>query len=75
MHFVYLHSLVKTLAKFVRILEQSKTLNCISGIHWSALKFSQSFASVFTGLEGTEKMFYFLTGYYKKNQSFIKLLL
>ena len=37
-------------AKFVRILEQVKTFDCISGFHWSALEFSQTFASVFTRL-------------------------
>ena len=40
--------LLKTSAKFVRILEQVKTFDCVSGFHWSALEFSQTFASVFT---------------------------
>ena len=44
-----LYSLVKTLAKFVRILEQ-KSFDCVSGFHWSALEFSQAFALVFTRL-------------------------
>ena len=34
----------------MRILEQVKTLDFISGFHWSALEFSETFASVFTGL-------------------------
>ena len=45
-----LHSLLKTSAKVVRILEQVKTLDYISGFYWSALQFSQKFASVFTRL-------------------------
>ena len=45
-----LHSLVKTSVTFVRILKQVKTLDCISGFHWSALEFSQKFASVFNRL-------------------------
>ena len=32
-HFPCLHSLVKTSAKFVRFLEQVKTLDCVSGSH------------------------------------------
>ena len=45
---------------FVRIWEQVKTLDCISGFHWSVLEFSQTFASFFTRLsESKEKMFYF----------------
>ena len=44
------HSLLKTLAKFVRIFKQVKTLDCISGFHWFALEFSQMFTSVFTRL-------------------------
>ena len=43
-----LHSLLKTSAKFLRILEQVKTLDCVSGFHWSALEFSQTFAAIFT---------------------------
>ena len=31
---------MKTSAKFVRILEQVKTLGCVSGFHWFALEFS-----------------------------------
>ena len=45
-----LHSLLKTSAKFVRILEQVKALYCVSGFHWSALKFSQTSALSFTRL-------------------------
>ena len=36
--------------KEVRIPEQVKTLYFVSGFHWSALKFSQVFALVFTRL-------------------------
>ena len=43
-----LHSLVKTSTKFVKILKQVKTLDRVSGFHWSDLEFSQTFASVFT---------------------------
>ena len=57
----WLHSLVKTSAKFVRILERMKTLDCISGFHLSTLKFSQTFASVFTKLwNHREYMSYFI---------------
>ena len=45
-----LHSQVKTSAKFVRILEQVKTLDWVSSFYWSALELSQTFASVFTRL-------------------------
>ena len=45
-----LHSLVKTLAMFARILKQLKTSNCDSGFHWSTLEFSQKFTLVFTRL-------------------------
>ena len=34
----------------MRILEQVKTLDCVSDFHWSALEFSQSFASGFIRL-------------------------
>ena len=52
---------MKTSAKFVRILEKVKTLDCVSGFHWSALEFSQTFTDWFSpGYEGTENMFYFL---------------
>ena len=37
----------KNLAKFVRILEQAKTLDHVSGFHWSALEISQTFSSDF----------------------------
>ena len=43
-------SLLKTSAKFVRILEQVTTLDCVSGFHWCALEFSQTFTSVFNRL-------------------------
>ena len=56
-----LHSLVKTSAKFLKILEQLKTLDCVSGFHWSAVEFSQTFASVFTRLWRHGNMFYFLS--------------
>ena len=46
----FIYSQVKRLAKFVRILEQVKTFDCISGFHWSALEFSQTFTLVFTTL-------------------------
>ena len=56
-----LHSLVKTsVGKFVRILEQVETFGCVSGFHWSVLQFSELFASVSPGYEGTENTFYFL---------------
>ena len=51
----FIHSLLKISAKFVRILEQGKTIDCVSGFQWSDLEFSQS-----PGYEGTENMFYFL---------------
>ena len=44
-----LHSLLKTSAKLVRILEQVKTRQAVEGFHWSALEFSQPFASVRQG--------------------------
>ena len=34
----------------MKILEQMKTRSCVSGFHWSALEFPQTFASVFIGL-------------------------
>ena len=55
-----IHSLLKTSAKFVRVLEHVKTLDCVSGFHWSALEFSQKFASVFTRLWGNGKHVLFL---------------
>ena len=56
------YSLLKTSAKFVRILEQVKTLEMqtLSGFHWSALEFSQTFASVFTRLWRHRKHVLFL---------------
>ena len=51
---------MKTSAKFVRILVQVKTLDCVSGFHWSTLEFSQTFASFSPGYEITENMFYFI---------------
>ena len=41
----FICSLVKTSRKFARILEQVKTLECISGFHCSAIEWSQTFAS------------------------------
>ena len=58
---------LNTSAKFVQILEQVKTLDCISSFHWSALKFSQMFALVFT-----ENMFYFLNDH--KHSSYLLTL-
>ena len=55
-----LRSLVKTSVKFVKILEQVKTLDCVSGFQWSALDFSQTFASVFTKLWRHGEQFLFL---------------
>ena len=57
-----LHSPLKTSAKFVRILEQV-TLDCVSGFHRSALKFSQTFALVFTRLWRHGKHVLFLKQY------------
>ena len=57
-----LHNPVKTSAKLVRIIEQVKTLNWISGFQWSALKFSQmlpDYEKHGTERNTTEKMFYF----------------
>ena len=34
-------------------------IDCVTGFHWSALEFSQTFALVFTRLRRHEKMFYF----------------
>ena len=47
-------------AKFVRILKQVKTLDCVLGFHWSTLEFSQTFASVFTQLWRHRKQVLFL---------------
>ena len=51
--------------KVLRTLKLVKTLDCVSGFHWSALKFSQTFASVFSGYEGRD-MFYFLIKNWRK---------
>ena len=59
-HFLYLYNLVKTSAKFVSISEQVKTLDCLLGFHWSAVEFSQTFATVSIGYWNTENMLYFL---------------
>ena len=45
-----IHCLVKTLANFVRFHKQVKTCGIVSGLHWSALTFSQMFTSGFTRL-------------------------
>ena len=58
-----LHSVVKNSAKFVRILEQVKTLDFVPGFYWSTLEFSQTFASVFTRLLSLENMVYFLISF------------
>ena len=60
--FSCLHSSLKTSAKFVRILEQVKTFDCVLDFHLSALEFSQTFASFIIRCiyEGMENMFYFL---------------
>ena len=55
-----LHSLVKTSATFVIILEQVKTLDCISGSHWSAIEFSKCLPRFLSACKGRENMFYFL---------------
>ena len=50
----------ENLGKVVKIPEQVKTPDCVSGFHWSALEFSQKLVSVFPLLENIENMFYFL---------------
>ena len=53
------------LAKFVRILEQVKSLDCISGFHWSALKSSKRLP---LGRHWKHDLFYFLIEqYFKKH--------
>ena len=47
------NSLVKTLAKFVKILEQVKILDLLSSCRKHSSRFSQ-------GYKGTENIFYFL---------------
>ena len=56
--YLCLHSLVKNLAKFMRILEQVKTSNCVSDLLLNSPKSSPRFSP---GCEGTEKIFYFVT--------------
>ena len=57
--------LVKTVATFVRILQQVKALKCDSGYHWSAIEFSYTFYTfilVFSWLWRHGENFYFLNG-------------